>query len=149
MAVDLKDLTMNDVLEALPLLVKSDFEGTYLYNLEIAEPDGVRVKNGKYWVKISSGHVESGEGHSDSPEATTFTVNMGGLDTVLAFQVYGLEAATAAMIMGYIFTTNIKKAEAWFKILKIGIDPIREAMKAKGKELGNTHLPIFDELGMG
>jgi len=148
MAVDLKDLTMEDVLGALPLMVKDDFEGKYVYNLEITDPDGIRVKGDKYWVCIEPGNVTYGEGHSDDAEATTFTVNMGGLDTVLAFQVYGLEAATAAMIMGYIFTDNIKKAEAWFKSLKIGIEPIKEAMAAQGKELGDTHLEIFDELGM-
>ncbi|MFH1533097.1 MAG: hypothetical protein ABIK09_20415 [Pseudomonadota bacterium] len=149
MAVDLKDLTMDDVLKALPLIVKDDFEGTFTYNLEMTDPDGTRVKNDKYWVKLMPGNVEYGEGHSDDPEATTFTVNMGGLDTVLAFQVYGLEAATAAMIMGYIFTDNIKKAESWFKVLKLGIEPIKEAMASQGLELGDTHLDIFDELGMG
>ena len=148
MAVDLKDLTMDDVLKALPLIIKDDFEGTFTYNLEMNEPDGVRVKNDKYFVKLSPGNVEYGEGHSDDPEASTFTVNMGGLDTVLAFQIYGLEAATAAMIMGYVFTDNIKKAEAWFKVLKLGLEPIQEAMAAQGLELGDTHLDIFDELGM-
>jgi len=149
MAVDLKDLTMDDVLKALPLIVKDDFEGSFIYNLEMVDPDGTRVKADKYWVKIMPGAVEYGEGANDDPEATTFTVNMGGLDTVLAFQVYGLEAATAAMIMGYIFTDNLKKAEAWFKTLKIGIEPIKEAMASLGVELGDTHLDIFDELGMG
>ena len=131
MAVDLKDLTMDDVLKALPLIIKDDFEGEFIYNLEMNEPDGVRVKNEKYWVKLMPGNVEYGEGHSDDPEASTLTVNMGGLDTVLAFQVYGLEAATASMIMGYIFTDNIKKAESWFKVLKIGLEPIKEAMPAR------------------
>ena len=149
MAVDLKDLTMDDLLKALPLIVKDDFEGSFTYNLDMPDPDGTRVKFDKYWVKIMPGKVEYGEGHSDDPEATTFTVNMGGLDTVLAFQVYGLEAATAAMIMGYVFTDNLKKAEAWFKTLKIGIEPIKEAMASQGMELGDTHLDIFDELGMG
>ena len=148
MAVDLKDLTMDDVLKALPLIIKSDFEGSFTYNLDMTDPDGTRVKSDKYWVTLAPGDVQYGEGHSDDPGATTFTVNMGGLDTVLAFQIYGLEAATAAMIMGYIFTDNIKKAEAWFKVLKIGIEPIKEAMASMGMELGDTHLDIFDELGM-
>ena len=149
MAVDLKDLTMDDVLKALPLVVKDDFEGKYIYNLAITDPDGTRVKADSYWVAIEPGKVEYGEGVNDDPEASTLTVNMGGLDTVLAFQIYGLEAATAAMIMGYIFTDNIKKAEAWFKVLKLGLEPIKEAMASQGLELGDTHLDIFDELGLG
>jgi len=146
MAVDLKDLTLVQLLGALPHLVVEGMEGSYTYNLELTEPDGVRVTAEKYWVTITDGGVEWGEGHSEDEGATLFTVNQGGLDTLLAFQVHGLKAATSAMILGYIFASNIKRAEAWFKVLKIGEDAIIEALSKSGIEVGSTHLDIYEEL---
>ena len=146
MAVDFKDLTLENMLNALPHLVADGMEGRYIYNLEFAEVDGTRVKNDKYYVIVDNGKVEWSEGHSEDPEATLFTVNQGGVDTLIAFQVHGLKAATSAMILGYIFASNIKKAEAWFKVLKLGEDAILEAMKAAGVEPGDTHLDIYEEL---
>ncbi|MBM4355309.1 MAG: hypothetical protein FJ109_16240 [Deltaproteobacteria bacterium] len=149
MAVDFKNLTLDDLLKALPYLVVPGMEGRYVYNLEMAEVDGVRVKGPKYHVAIEGGKVQAGEGHLDEEGATLFTVNQGGVDTLVAFQVYGLKAATAAMIMGYIFASNIKKAEMWFRLLKIGLEPTLEAMKAAGLEPGDTHLDIYAELMVG
>lgn len=146
MAVDFKDLTMEDLLKALPNLVVEDAEGKYVYNLQMAEVDGTRVPGDKFWVSFEDGKIEAGEGHSEDEDATLFTVNMGGVDTLIAFQVYGLKAATSAMIMGYIFASNIKKAEAWFKIFKIGPDDFVAGLKAAGIEAGDTDLPIYAEL---
>lgn len=146
MAVDFKDLTMEDILKALPHLVVPEAKGRYLYNLEMKEVDGKRVKGEKFWVKFEDGVITAGEGHSSDPEATLFTVNMGGVDTLVAFQVYGLKAATAAMIMGYIFASNIKKAEAWFKVLKIGLADFTGALNKAGIEAGDTNLPIYADL---
>lgn len=149
MAVDFKDLTMDQLLAALPYVVVDGMEGKYTYNLEMGEPDGVRVKAEKYWVTIDNGAVTWGEGQIDDEEATLFTVNQGGLDTLLAFQVHGLKAATAAMILGYIFASNIKKAEAWFKVLQIGEDAIVDALAKAGIEVGDTNLDIYAELMVG
>lgn len=146
MAVDFKDLTIEDLFRALPYLVVEGMQGRYTYNLQVVDPDGVRVKGEKYWVSIDNGKVEWGEGHSNDPEATLFTVNNGGLDTLIAFQVYGLKAATNAMIMGYIFASHIKKAEAWFQILKIGLEEFTDALRKAGIEVGSTDLPIYAEL---
>lgn len=146
MAVDFKDLTLEQLIKALPHMVKEGTEGRYVYNLEFAEVDGVRVVNPKYFLVFDNGTIEWGEGESDDPEATLFTVNQGGVDTLLAFQVHGLKAATSAMIMGYIFASNIKRAETWFKILKVGLDPILAALAAEGIEVGDTNLDIYEEL---
>jgi hypothetical protein len=146
MAVDFKDLTLQQLLDALPHLVVEGMQGRYVYNLELADPDGKRVMGNQYWVAIDSGKVTHGTGHSDDPEATLFTVNQGGVDTLIAFQVYGMKAATSAMILGYIFASNIKKAEAWFKILKIGLDDTVAALKKAGVEVGDTNLAIYSEL---
>jgi len=149
MAVDFKALTFDELLKSLPYLVVDGMQGRYVYNLEFAEVDGVRVKESKYFVIVDNGKVECGTGHSGDPEATLFTINQGGVDTLIAFQVHGLKAATAAMIMGYIFASNIKKAEAWFKILKIGLEPIKAAAAAAGIEIGDTNLAIYSELMVG
>jgi len=149
MAVDLKDLTMDNLLAALPNLVAPGAQGKYVYNLDMKEVDGVRVKGEKYWVKFENAVITAGVGHSDDPEATMFTVNMGGIDTLIAFQLFGLKAATTAMIMGYIFASNIKKAEAWFKILKIGKADFTDALKKVGIEVGDMNLPVFADLMVG
>ncbi len=146
MAVDFKDLTLEDLLKGLPHLVVEGMQGRYIYNLEFAEVDGTRIVADKYYVILDNGQVEWGQGHSEDPEATLFTVNQGGVDTLIAFQVHGLKAATSAMILGYIFASNIKKAEAWFKVLKIGLEPVKAAMAAMGLELGDTNLDIYEEL---
>ena len=146
MAVDFKDLTLEQLIKALPHLVKEGTEGRYVYNLEFAEVDGTRVVNPKYFLVFNNGTIEWGEGESDDPEATLFTVNQGGVDTLMAFQVHGLKAATSAMIMGYIFASNIKRAETWFKILKVGLEPIVAALAAEGIEVGDTNLDIYEEL---
>jgi len=146
MAVDFKDLTMEDLLKALPHLVAEGAEGKYVYNLEMKDVDGKRILGEKFWVSFEDGVITAGEGHTEDPEATLFTVNMGGVDTLIAFQTYGLKAATSAMIMGYIFASNIKKAEAWFKIFKIGQDEFIAALAAAGIEAGDTDLAIYEEL---
>lgn len=146
MAVDFKDLTIEQMMKGLPYLAVEGMEGRYVYNLELADVDGVRVKSGKYFVIADNGTIEYGEGHTDDPEATLFTINQGGVDTLIAFQVHGLKAATNAMILGYIFASNIKKAEAWFKILKVGEDEIKGALAKAGIEVGSTDLDIYAEL---
>jgi hypothetical protein len=113
------------------------------------EVDGTRVKKDRYWVKFLDGTITAGEGVSDDPDATLFTVNMGGIDTLIAFQCFGLKAATTAMIMGYIFASNIKKAEAWFKVFRIGQAEFVAGLKAAGIEAGDTNLPVFAELMVG
>jgi hypothetical protein len=149
MAVDFKNLTLEDLLKALPHLVVPGMEGRYVYNLELAEVDGVRVKGPQYHVAIEGGKIQAGPGHLNEEGATLFTVNQGGVDTLIAFQVYGLKAATAAMIMGYIFASNIKKAEMWFRLLKIGLEPTLEALRQAGIEPGDTNLDIYGELMVG
>ncbi len=146
MAVDFKDLTLEQLIKALPHVVKEGTEGRYVYNLEFAEVDGTRVPNDKYFLIFTDGKIEWGEGESDDPEATLFTVNQGGVDTLLAFQVHGLKAATSAMIMGYIFASNIKRAETWFKLLTVGLDPMVAALAKEGIEVGDTNLDIYEEL---
>ena len=130
-------------------LVVEDAEGKYTYNLILQDPDGTRVVHEKYWLNFQDGKITFGEGHSDDPEATEFTVLQGGLDTLLAMQVHGLKAAMNAMMLGYITASDLKKAEAWFKILKTGEEAVVEALKQAGVEITDTHLDIYAELSLG
>ena len=148
MGLALTDLKLIDLLRGLPLLVKDDFEGTFTYNLVLKEVDGKRVEKDKYWVKISPGKCEWGEGHTTEPGACVFTISRGGVDTIIAMQVYGLEAATKAMLMGYIFTNNVKAAEKWFKILKIGKKDFFDSLAKSGFELTDTKVKVAGELGI-
>ena len=142
----LKDIPFDKFLEAAVHLAKSDVEGRYVYNLVMTDPDGVRVKGENYWVAFDNGKLEYGEGRNDDPEATEFTVLQGGLDTIVAMQVFGMKAAMNAMMLGYITASDLKRAEKWFQLLETGEDAVVEALKKVGIELTDTDLDIYEEL---
>ncbi len=144
----LKDVPLRHFMAASEHLVKADAEGQYTYNLVLNDPDGTRIEKDKYWLSFEGGKITFGEGHSDDPEATEFTVLQGGLDTLLAMQVHGLKAAMNAMMLGYITASNLKKAEAWFKILDTGEEAVVESLKKAGVEITDTSLDIYGELGL-
>ncbi len=144
----LKDVPLRYFMAAAEHLVEEDAEGKYTYNLILQDPDGTRIENDKYWLTFEEGKITFGEGHSDDPEATEFTVLQGGLDTLLAMQVHGLKAAMNAMMLGYITASNLKRAEAWFQMLKTGEDAVVEALKKAGVEITDTDLDIYGELGL-
>ncbi len=127
-------------------LVKEGAEGKYTYNLLLADPDGVRIKGDKYWLCFDEGKLSYGEGHSDDPEATEFNVMQGGLDTMTAMQVHGMKAAMNAMMLGYISSSDLKKAEAWFKLLDNGEEAVVAALAKAGVEITDTDLDIYEEL---
>ena len=152
MAKALNELTLDELIGALQYLIKDEFpegmDDSYVYNVMMKEVDGERVKNDKSWVRLSPGKVDIGEGHSDDEGATLFQVNKGSVDTLCMMQTYGLMSATKAMMMGFIYTNNIKKAEAWFKVLKIGKDECFEALGKAGIELGDQSNPVAKMLGV-
>lgn len=142
----LKDLPLDKFLACAEHLVVDDAEGKYVYNLVMADPDGERIKGENYWLAFEDGKISYGEGHSDDPEATVFNVLQGGLDTLTAMQVHGMKAAMNAMMLGYITASDLKKAEAWFKLLKTGEEAVVEALKKAGVEVTDTDLDIYAEL---
>lgn len=145
----LKDIPLPVFMQGLGLLVREGAEGNYVYNIVIQDPDGVRVPQENYWLKFEDGVITSGDGHLDDPEATVFTVLKGGLDTLLAMQVHGMKAAMNAMMLGYITSSNLKKAEAWFKLLDTGEDAVKGALAKAGFEVDDMDLPIYGELMLG
>jgi hypothetical protein len=145
----LKDVPLRHFMAASEHLVRQDAEGKYTYNLILNDPDGTRIEKDRYWLTFENGKITFGEGHLDDPEATEFTVLQGGLDTLLAMQVHGLKAAMNAMMLGYITASNLKKAEAWFKILETGEAAVVESLRKAGVEITDTSLDIYGELGLG
>lgn len=144
----LSEITLKEMLEAAKYLVTDEAQamGKYVYNLKMEEVDGKRVTKDKYWIKVEDGKISWGEGHLEDSDATLFTVNQGGVDTLLAMQIYGLKAATNAMLMGYISASDLKKAQKWFKLLAYGEEEVKEAFKKIGIEITNMELDIFEEL---
>jgi hypothetical protein len=142
----LKDVPLKHFMAAAQHLVAEGAEGKYTYNLVMQDPDGIRIEKEHYWLTFDNGTIEFGEGQSDDPEATEFAVLQGGLDTLLAMQIHGLKAAMNAMMLGYIVPSDLKKAEAWFKVLKTGEAEVLEALKQAGVEITDTHLDIYEEL---
>ena len=142
----LKDLPLDKFLACAEHLVVEGAEGKYIYNLTMSDPDGTRIKGEKYWLSFEDGKITHGEGHSDDPEATEFNVLQGGLDTLTAMQVHGMKAAMNAMMLGYITASDLKKAEAWFKLLDTGEEKVMEALKKAGVEITDPNLDIYDEL---
>ena len=141
-------------LETLPLKalfaalegMAADFEGTYVFNLLFSEVDGSRIEQDKYWVKAEDGKASWGEGHLDEEGATLFTIKRGGVDTLLAMQCKGLDAAKNCMVLGFITTSNIKASESWFQILETGEKQLVEALAKAGYEVTDTSLSIYGPL---
>lgn len=146
--VAFKDITLDQLLDALPYIVAEGNEETFVYNVNFEETDE-RVTKLAIWIKIAGADVTWGEGVSDDPEASEFQVIQGGVDTILAMQVEGLAAATNLMIMGYIFPSDIPKAEGWFRIFQIGADPMVAALAKAGLEVTDTTVPLLEELNIG
>ncbi len=143
MAKKLSEVTVDEMMAALPYLVKEDTEGTYIYNLTI-EDTGDDV-----FVKVVDGVLETGKGHNDDDDAVLFNVKQGGMQTLAAFQVFGMKAAMHAMMFGFITTSNIAKSEAWFTMLEIGQEPLLAAFAKSGVEVEYEVLPVFTQLGLG
>ena len=145
----LKDLPLDKFLAAAENLVKADAEGSYTYNLVMSDPDGTRIKVENYWLSFKDGVISSGEGTSDDPEATEFAVLQGGLDTLMAMQIHGMKAAMNAMMLGFIAVSDLKKAEAWFKLLDTGEEAVIAALKKVDVEITDSDLEIYEQLQLG
>lgn len=144
----LKDVTLNQFMAASEHLVVPDATGKYTYNLVLSDPDGRRVEKENYWLTFDGGKISSGEGRSDDPEACEFSVLQGGIDTLIAMQIHGMKAAMNAMMLGFITASDLKKAEAWFKLLATGEDAVVAALAKAGVEVTDTKLDIYAMLSL-
>ncbi len=142
----LKDLPLEKFLACAEHLIVEGAEGKYVYNLVMSDPDGTRIKGENHWIAFNDGKISFGEGESDDPDATLFSVLQGGLDTLTAMQVHGMKAAMNAMMLGYITVSDLKKAEAWFNLLDTGEEKVIEALKKVDVEITDPSLDIYEEL---
>ncbi len=145
--VAFKDLTLLQLLDALPYLVAEGNEEAQTYNVGFEATDE-RVPGTEYWIRIAGAEVSCGEGRSEDEDACDFQIMNGSVDAILAMQVEGISAATNLMIMGYIFPSDIPKAEAWFRLLQVGEAPVVAALAKAGYEVTDTTIPLLAELSL-
>ncbi len=124
--IDMSTITMPKILDSLSKTVKSDFEGSYVFNVVIFDDDGNEKE--KFFVTVEPGKVVWGEGESDDDGVVPFHLKKGGLETMKALQVEGLQAAIRFMFDGSIYTTNIKGAEKWFDLFELGEEALEKAL---------------------
>jgi hypothetical protein len=144
----LKDVTLKQFMAASEHLIVPGAAGKYTYNLVLSDPDGRRVESENYWLTFDGGKITSGEGKVDDPEACEFCVLQGGIDTLIAMQIFGMKAAMNAMMLGFITASDLKKAEAWFKLLATGEEAVVGAMAKAGVEITDTKLDIYGMLSL-
>jgi hypothetical protein len=144
----LKDVTLKQFMAASEHLIVPGAAGKYIYNLVLSDPDGRRVEKENYWLTFDGGKITSGEGKSEDPEACEFSVLQGGIDTLIAMQIHGMKAAMNAMMLGFITASDLKKAEAWFKLLATGEDAVVAALAKAGVEITDTKLDIYGMLSL-
>jgi len=125
--VDWEKLTMQDLLDALKKLVKSDFEGKHVFDVTVFDDDGNEQE--KVGIIVEPGNVEMVDGESGEDDAVVFHIKKNAIETMKAMQVEGLDAAMRFMFDGSIYTTNPAGAQAWFEIFEIGEEPRTKALE--------------------
>jgi len=123
---DWEKLTMPQMLDSLKKTVKSDFEGRYVFDVVMFDDDGNEIES--FHVIVEPGKVAWGKGLSGEDDAVPMHIKRGGVMTLKALQVDGLQAAISFMFDGSIYTTNIKGAEKWFELFELGEDALAKAL---------------------
>lgn len=124
--VDWNNVSWDDMLSAIGKLAKSDVEGKYAFDVKIFDEDGEEAKS--VGIVFEDGSVEVLDGDSGEEDAVLFHVKKGGIETMKAMQVDGLEAAMRFMFDGSIYTNNPAGAEKWFKIFELGEEALENAL---------------------
>jgi hypothetical protein len=123
---DLSNVTMKDLLNGLGKIVKSDFEGRYVFDVVVFDDDGNEKE--KFWIAIEPGKVEWAEGDSGEDGAVPFHIKRGGMETMKAMQIDGLDAAMRFMFDGSIYTSNPGGAQKWFEVFELGEAALQKAV---------------------
>jgi len=123
--VDWAKVTWDDMLKAMPKLAK-DIEGKYTFDVVIFDDDG--NEQTKFYVAVEGGGVTIEEGESGDPETVPFHIKRGGMETMKAMQIEGVDAAMRFMFDGSIYTTNPSGAEKWFELFELGEEPLEKAL---------------------
>ena len=124
--VDWTKVTMEDLIKGLNKIVKNDFEGRYVFDVSVFDDDGNEKE--KLWIAVEPGKVEVGDGESGEEGAVVFQIKRGGIETMKAMQIDGLDAAMRFMFDGSIYTTNPGGAQKWFEIFELGEEALEKAV---------------------
>ena len=125
--VDWSNVTWEDMLKALPKLAK-DIEGRYAFDVTVFDDDGNEDK--KFGIVVEGGDVSVQEGESGEEGAVEFHIKRGGIETMKAMQIEGLDAAMRFMFDGSIYTTNPSGAEKWFELFELGEEVLEKAIES-------------------
>ena len=126
MAVDWGTVALEHVLAALKKVVKPDIEGRYVYNVKLTIGDDSEKE---IWIAVEAGNVEIGDGVSEEEGAVPFEIKRDPIGTMKAMMSEGLTAASALMMGGAIYTTNIAGAQKWFEIFNISPEAFEAAVE--------------------
>jgi hypothetical protein len=140
----LSEVPMKKMMEVLPKLSLNFAGEPVVFNLT-TDVEGDRVPVPHWHMAFdAAGNVACGEGHNPDPDAITFVLKMGGVNTMLGFMVDGLSggprSAMMSMMMGKIGIEpfnpkNVKKTESFFKRVKTGEDGLKDVLKAAGLDV--------------
>ena len=135
----LSEIPMKDMMEALPKISTNHPDEPLTFNLTIEEWESQKdvVHRPDWYMKFDdAGNIECGEGHLEDENAIAFIIKKeNGYQTLLGMYVHGLndgsmQCAQMSMMMGKIGIPmeRIKEVQSFFKRVKVGLDPIKEAM---------------------
>jgi len=123
---DWTKVTWDDLLKALNKLVKPGIEGRYVFDVTIFDDAGNPDR--KFGITVEAGEVSIVEGETGDPDAVVFHIKRGGIETMRAMQVEGLDAAMRFMFDGSIYTNNPAGAQKWFDIFILGQEALDKAL---------------------
>lgn len=119
-------VTWNDMLKALDKLAKPGIEGRFLFDVTIFDDSGNEEKI--FGITVENGKVSVVEGKTGEDDAVIFQIKRGGIETMKAMQIEGLDAAMRFMFDGSIYTTNPAGAQKWFEIFQLGEEALEKAL---------------------
>lgn len=119
-------VTWDDMLKALDKLAKPGIEGRFLFDVTIFDDAG--NEENKFGITVENGKVSVVEGKTGEDDAVIFQIKRGGIETMKAMQIEGLDAAMRFMFDGSIYTTNPAGAQKWFEIFLLGEEALGKAL---------------------
>ncbi len=122
---DWSKVSMEDMLNGLSKLAKK-VDGKYIFDVTIFNDDGSEQLVA--YITFDNGTVTWAKGQSGDDSAVLFHIKRGGLETMKAMQIEGLDAAMRFMFDGSIYTTNPGGAQKWFEIFELGEEALEKAL---------------------
>ena len=122
---DWSKVKMEDMLNGLTKLAKK-VDGKYIFDVTVFDDAGSETL--KCGITFDNGIVSWAKGCTEDPDAVLFHIKRGGVETMKAMQVDGLDAAMRFMFDGSIYTTNPAGAQKWFEIFELGEEALEKAL---------------------